>query len=413
MRQAVIDKKKAGFSTEELVWAFAFLLHALFWLSLRTHWLVPLFNDSVHRFGPGADFFALYQAGYSAMRGQSIYSFTETAIPYAYPFRYLPVSAYTVGPLLALLPPTWAYALWLGICELFLIRNVKLTHQLSGGGTRGALLGAIWLTFCPYFLELWVGQFTFILGSLLFWTVLAVERGAVRAGQGWWITSVMWKPASLLWLPLWLRERRYWPGLVVCGVGLLANLVYFRFFPQDWAVFLETNLNPVPTWHAGNVGLSGLIYHFTGNGANFRLVRSALTLALLVPAFWVTWRRRAAPFWLLAAVWTSLYYLIYKDVWEHHTTLLLPFLVLCLWRTPSWWIGGLTLLLALPSPFIFYDIPQLGFNVDPQPFFSSNVSLLHHSWRVVPLVLVYAHLVWLASRPERWERKTPQEATRD
>jgi hypothetical protein len=390
---------RPGVGGEGWIWAVALLIHLLFWVSLRTHWLVPLFNDSVHRFGPGADFFALYQAGWSALRGQSIYEFApgETVIPYAYPFRYLPISAYTVGALLTLAPPTVAYALWLAVCELCLLQNVRLTYQRAGRGVRGARLGAVWLIFCPYFLELWIGQFTFVLGSLLFWTVLACETGRGKAAQGWWIASVLWKPASLLWAPIWLRERRWWPGLLLCGLLLAGNLFYFRFFPADWPLFLETNFQSMPTWHAGNVGLSGLVYHFTGPSALFHAVRVSLSLALVLPALWITLRplprERRPPFWLLASLWTCLYFLVYKDVWEHHLTLLLPFLVLALWRSPTPLLIGLVILLALPSPFVLYDPPGLGFNVDPQPFFSSRTSLLHHSWRVVPLLALYG--LWL------------------
>lgn len=191
---------------------------------------MPFFNDTVHRFGPGADFFALYQAGHSALHGESIYRFTPgtTVIPYAYPFRYLPISAYTVGALLTLVPPAVAYALWLGVCEVVLLTNVRVTYTRTGKGLRGALLAALWLVFTPYFLELWVGQFTFLLGSMLFWSVLAYQKGRGKTAQGWWIASVLWKPASLLWVPVWLRERRFWPGLLLCGLLLLGNLVYFR-----------------------------------------------------------------------------------------------------------------------------------------------------------------------------------------
>jgi hypothetical protein len=80
-------------------------------------------------------------------------------------------------------------------------------------------------------------------------------------------------------------------------------------------------------------------------------------------------------------------------VWEHHLTLLLPFLVLGLWRAPSRLLGLLVLLLALPSPFALYDVRGLGFNVDPQPYFGPAISLQHHSWRVVPLLLLYGY--WL------------------
>ncbi len=38
-------------------------IHLLFLLSLRLGWLNPLFNDTMHRFGPGGDFFSIYAAG--------------------------------------------------------------------------------------------------------------------------------------------------------------------------------------------------------------------------------------------------------------------------------------------------------------------------------------------------------------
>ncbi len=38
-------------------------VHLLFLLSLRLGWLNPLFNDTMHRFGPGGDFFSIYAAG--------------------------------------------------------------------------------------------------------------------------------------------------------------------------------------------------------------------------------------------------------------------------------------------------------------------------------------------------------------
>ncbi len=37
-------------------------VHLLFLLSLRFGWLNPLFNDTMHRFGPGGDFFSIYAA---------------------------------------------------------------------------------------------------------------------------------------------------------------------------------------------------------------------------------------------------------------------------------------------------------------------------------------------------------------
>jgi len=383
------------------IWVCAGAVHLLLWVSLRTGWLCPLFNDTMHRFGPGADFFALYQAGYNARHGVSIYSFETgfTVIPYAYPFRYLPASAY-FGILLTAVSPPLAYALWIGFCELCLLYNVRLTFMRTGGGIRGARLASLWLVFSPFFIELWIGQFTFLLSSLLFWCTLAEEEGKSKRALGWWIASVLWKPASLLWVPIWLRERRYLPGLALCAVLLACNGAYFLLFPGDWPVFLKTNVDPTPTWHAGNLGLSGLIYQFTGKGPDFRIWRLGLHAALVIPALWVTLgrNRKAIPFWLLGGLWTSLYFLVYKDVWEHHMMLLLPFLILALWRSPSYLLMGIFVLLALPSPFVLYDLRYLALNVDPQPYFTREVSIIHHSWRVVPILVLYGHWLRQAAR---------------
>jgi len=74
-------------------------VHLLFLLSLRFGWLNPLFNDTMHRFGPGGDFFSIYAAGVKARAGESVYTIGGhvEAVPYAYAFRYAPLVAYTVG----------------------------------------------------------------------------------------------------------------------------------------------------------------------------------------------------------------------------------------------------------------------------------------------------------------------------
>lgn len=49
-------------------------VHLLFLLSLKFGWLNPLFNDTMHRFGPGGDFFSIYAAGVKARAGESVYT---------------------------------------------------------------------------------------------------------------------------------------------------------------------------------------------------------------------------------------------------------------------------------------------------------------------------------------------------
>src|SRR5438105_289501 len=95
-----------------LLFGFGVLVHLLFLLSLHYGWLNSLFNDSMHRFGPGADFFSVYAAGVKARHGLRLYSVDPAtdAVPYAYAFRYAPLVAYSLGALLSLLPAVSAYA---------------------------------------------------------------------------------------------------------------------------------------------------------------------------------------------------------------------------------------------------------------------------------------------------------------
>ena len=48
-------------------------VHLVFLLSLRTGWINAFFDDSMHRFGPGGDFFSIYAAGVRARQGMSVY----------------------------------------------------------------------------------------------------------------------------------------------------------------------------------------------------------------------------------------------------------------------------------------------------------------------------------------------------
>ena len=54
-----------------LLLGFAIFAHVVFLVALRTEWLSPLFNDAMHRFGPGCDFFSIYAAGVKALGGEA------------------------------------------------------------------------------------------------------------------------------------------------------------------------------------------------------------------------------------------------------------------------------------------------------------------------------------------------------
>lgn len=402
--------------------ALGVLVHLLFLASLRTGWLAPLFEDTVHRFGPGCDFFSIYAAGVKARLGQSVYTVGGhvQAVPYAYAFRYAPFVAYTLGLALSLLPAISAYGLWLILCELALLRNIRLTWERAPAPRTGLACCALWLLYTPYFLELYVGQFTFLTASLVFWAYLAWQepgRRPRRAGDAFWAVAVWLKMMPLLFLPLALLRGR-WRAAALAPLLLVAgSWLYFAHFPDDWAVFQDTNLSPLPTFHAGNQGLMALLYAAVGERADaYRVARWAVLALVGAALAWLTWRawaairpnkaprkkgvRRAAahvtrrdaerPLLSLYAALSAAYLLTYKDVWEHHSVLLLPPLVLLALRKESrrLWLPPF-IVCALPGLFALYDLPHLGYNEEPQPYWSGAVSLIQHGWKpLAPLWLM-------------------------
>jgi hypothetical protein len=440
--------------------------HLVFLISLRTGVLDRALNDSVHRFGPGCDFFSIYAAGVKARVGESVYTIGGHVeqVPYAYAFRYAPLVAYTLGLALSWLPHLTAYGVWLCLCELALLRNIRLTWELAHhepartGDTetgreewpscrwvRQSLahpytLTALWLLFSPYYLELYVGQFTFITASLVFWAYLGWQRcsprrhGDTERLQGlpttrdsypllsvspclrgefkadlFWAAAVWLKMMPLLYLPIALLRGRWKSAAATVAVLGVTSWVYFQRFPGDWKVFTDTNADPRPTWHAGNQGLMALLYALSGEHVGvylqYRLVALAVVGMLLL---WLTYRawqaerqpaqasptlqHSSTPLLHLYALASAAYLLLYKDVWEHHYVLLLPPLVLLALRRESPWVWLPPFLVsALPTLFALYDVPGLGYNEDPQHYWLPTVSLLHHAWKpVAPLWLAGA-----------------------
>ena len=394
-------------------------VHLLFLLSLRTGWLNPLFEDTQHRFGPAADFFSIYAAGVKARHGESVYTVGGHVeqVPYAYAFRYMPLVAYTLGAALSLLPALSAYGLWLVLCELALLRNIRLTWERAPDRRTGLLAAALWLLFSPYFLELYVGQFTFLTASLTFWAYLAWQdaalgrrprAGAWRGGDLPWAGAVCLKMMPLLYMPIALLRGR-WKGLVAALALLAASSgLYFARFPHDWAVFVSANADAKPTWHAGNQGLMALLYAAAGERLTpYLQLRTGALVLVGLALLWLTVRalrsvrrapgggavavaRRERDLLLLYAGASAAYCLAYKDVWEHHYVLLLPPLVLLALRRESPWLWAPPFVVsALPGLFFLYDLPGLGYNEDPQAYWHPAVSLLHHAWKpLAPLWLL-------------------------
>ncbi|AKU89813.1 glycosyltransferase family 87 protein [Vulgatibacter incomptus] len=330
---------------------------------------MKLFNDVVHRVGPGADFFALYHAAVALERDGKIYGGGNDRItPPYYVYRYLPILAQTAGRLARLLPPWSAYLVWLAIIEGLLAVCLVVTLRLFPGSV-GAWLCSLWLLYTPHWLELWMGQFSFVTGALVFIAGALLASGRPKRSLVPWIAGVGVKIYPLVLLPLLWRKRVLPLAALVLAALVLANLPGFLYLPDAWSTFSDANLAPAERLHvnAGHYGLSYVFHLAAVKGFALRdgvwpIVYRAVSLLALGGAALAVARRRDPPVLASIALLMLAHQVSYKHVWEHHYSMVLPMGILLLRHhlgepRVAWTIVASLIVMALPTPFALWDRP--------------------------------------------------------
>lgn len=408
----------------------AVLVHAVFLASLvhPTHFLNPLFPEAMHTIaqvygedgeiertidggGLGADFFAFYQAGRYVLDGDDIYrrpmDDAERIVPYGYFYRYLPFVAYTLGVASNMVSPWTAYWIWVVIVELALLWCVLLTRRAVKDGWLFAMLATMWLVFTPFYMEQYMGQLSFVMGALIFAMVLAHARGRTARFDWLWIASVVIKHMTVLFIPIMLRLRRY--STVILSILLLGvtTVPYLMLRESGVGEFTHDNFNLTLYPYSGNLGALALVMvlkarlfpmaseiGFHVGPLRITITRMLILATMALPtlaALWATFRRR--PFDLVesVALWTMVYFFVFREIWEYHYVLLMPIFVLLYMRTRArvlWWIYALV---ALPTLFVFYDVPGAK---SPEAHWSAAEHILNHGLKVVPLIWLFLWVAW-------------------
>jgi len=334
-----------------------------------------LYFDAVESPGPGADFFAVYHAGIQASRGETPYGRVESpqVTPYFYIFRYHPVVAATLGRVLISWRPALAYRLWVLLVEgTFLALLVAVArHRLPPWVKVGALTAM--LVQFPYFLELHMGQFTFVAAAVTALTVMGLHRGsrtaaaAALAGVPLAAVSVL-KQFPLFAVAGLVATRRgriaaLSTGLVTAAVlsPLVTDLTALREYAllnlvDDTVHLYPGNFSVMYQVFATSV-FGGVPFH-QKTVAIVSIAGSLLVIALCAIALVRSGTRdiRRTSGTLMAA-----FFLGYFRVWEHHfTAVLVGGLLVLVSLTAEEYKGergtlGLLLfglaLLAAPSPF--------------------------------------------------------------
>ena len=357
-----------------------------------------LHNDTIHR-ASRADFYAVYHAGVNFRNGLSPYERNPDGVtPYFYPFRYLPIVA-VAAQAFTLLRPQVAYFAWVLLLEgLLALLLLVLWRIIPSVPVRLATTAALLIN-SPYFLEIYMGQFTFASITLCCLALL------IPAGSLLFSAAVLLKPMSLVAIPAFATERRYWRlGAWAILCVLLSSVPYFILFPRQWQAFFDINFRVNAEFDAGNFGFVYLLWLLVVDGDMTAILEHwgflvevfrVLTLTATALLVFLS-KRRAVPVAVSALLLA--HFLTYHHVWEHHMSAVCVMGAVLMTvpdrkRGTSVLVLSSVVLLALPTPFALLDVAKDPGVWDPSlqwPRYASYVVVLS---KVVPTVILFLTVV--------------------
>jgi len=363
-----------------------------------------LFYDASElRKGRSADFYSVYQAGNNILENKSIYEDTEgTSTPYSYPYRYLPAPAYSFGLFFSLFSPQTAYLIWVGTCEILIFLSLYFLKKLIKDKEIFLMATITWLLFTPLFIEFFLGQWSFIMAVLLFFTFW----GIIKKSKIQYLFSLapLVKPNTLILLPVFLKEKKF---KLIISTGLLIFFLsapYFLFNTQDIPIFME-NFSDNMYSYGGNLGFKSLFYIIYSRELGLiypRIVFLIFSGVLGIFTLFLTYKSKS--FLLSSTLWICFYFLYYKDVWEHHYVLLIPIFSLLIYQYKLKFKELLKkenliflisyLLISLPSIFFvqYFFVKNPPVEVD---LLNPIYTIIYHSIKIFGVVLLY---IWVGKR---------------
>lgn len=363
--------------------------------------------DSVAWPGPGVDFFALYHAGVQARRGLSPYERDETPprTPYYFRFLYSPLLAYSVGVMVAALPPMLAYRVWAAVIELSLLLFLLVwSRRVRSRGMYWAA-AALLLLSTPYFLELHVGQFTFVATALavsgVIWTLQPAAGRTV--GTLLLASGSFLKLFPLLALPA-LARGGLW-AMFGAGVGVAAliggNDLLFPSETERLSTLSGTDDTTNP--HPGHMSLLNLlrvvlvVTGFPPSPTAWSLASPMLLfLAVTITAVVVVWRR-IVPLPGFCLILMAFLIVFYRTAEHHYSAVLLLGLVLVLELPRSALSDDAEKVLATALIVVALPTPYALLPLNPSDW-SATASLLMAMTKVLPAGFVFLYSLRHAPR---------------
>lgn len=367
------------------------LVHISFLLSLKQGFWNPFFNDTApYMKGQGGDFFVFYSSAQYMLEGKSIYSFYEhPSVPYSYaPYVYLPHLILIIGIPITLFSPWVSYWLWVALSEGLLLLCAYLTYRMAKKWNHPyPWLGAVpWLVFTPVYLDLYLGHVEIILAFFFMLLLWGQSQGKKFLAYLGWTGGLFIKFFTLPFAFAFLRQKMARWVLLTLALTLLPFLIYLAFFdPEHLLNIYQIRFRSFARAYAGAPNFLVLLDLWGATPGILFLVKFFIVgLGVMLS---LAKEVEPADNWSL---WMASFLLVYGFLWEHHYLMLLPFLVFYLIRQKDPWLWGVYLLLALPTPYIFYREKKI-------------YDSIYYLSKALPLLAFYAYILGRHLRaPTRW-----------
>jgi hypothetical protein len=259
----------------------------------------------------GTDFSNVYAAGTLVLDGKPAAAFDwpahyareqavfGAATPF-YGWHYPPFFLFVAG-LLALLPYTFALAIWQAVTFALYLVTVRAILTTSSGAARDDRLWLVLaIAFPAVFVNIAHGHNGFLNAALLGGALLMLDSRPALAGVLFGL--IAYKPQFGLLIPLVLIATGRWRAFVAAGltVAALTLLTLIAFGPEVWrAFFASTHLTRIEVLEAGGTGWHKIQSVFSmarmwGGGVPLAYaMQGTVTIALAAALIWL-WRSGAA-----------------------------------------------------------------------------------------------------------------------
>lgn len=354
----------------------------------------------------GLDFYQVPNGAHSYWNGGSLIGIHPEGVrPYADANynRFHPFFTVVVGTPLQWLPRKVAFTVWLGI------------HALVTAGLAFALVRRfrdhpdlpfalfLLLASVPDALEIWNGQYHFLVGAGVFWLMLRagqperpIADGALLGG------TFLVKPVTLLWIPTLLMKRRWWTLAVALGILELATLPFV--FDHSGYYYLNNarhRATGAPSFASQILAVDAVLLWL----GLPRLAVRAIEIGSVVAILAAQWLRKL-DLYRCFFLWIA-FQLLFDYSFEYHYAILAPVLAVGVLTQPifrHWTLRLCAILMISPSPYWLLYTLQWGADGDAVTRWGWTLMV---AWRALPVLVACVLMVAWRGPPDAEPLSSP------